>query len=66
LQETSIVGFLAIQDLTRASSIIASRTLDPLISLFIITVSYFLIGWTASFLLSFFEKEKHFTIEEAR
>ncbi|WP_082174696.1 amino acid ABC transporter permease [Flexilinea flocculi] len=66
LQETSIVGFLAIQDLTRASSIIASRTLDPLISLFIITVSYFLIGWTASFLLSFFEKEKHFTVEEAR
>ena len=66
LQETSIVGFLAIQDLTRASNIIASRTLDPLISLIIITVSYFLIGWLASFLFSFFEKEKHITPEEVR
>ena len=44
MQETSVVGYLAVIDLTRASSIVSSRTLDAFVGLFTITVIYFLIG----------------------
>ena len=44
MQETSVVGYLAVIDLTRASSIISSRTLDSFIGLLTITLLYFLIG----------------------
>lgn len=44
MQETSVVGYLAVVDLTRASSIIASRTLDALFGLITVTILYFLIG----------------------
>ena len=44
MQETSVVGYLAVIDLTRASSIVSSRTLDSFVGLFTITLLYFLIG----------------------
>jgi len=44
MQETSVVGYLAVVDLTRAFSIVSSRTLDAFVGLFTITVIYFLIG----------------------
>ena len=44
MQETSIVGYLAVIDLTRASSIVSSRTLDSFVGLLTITLIYFLIG----------------------
>ena len=44
MQETSVVGYLAVIDLTRASSIVSSRTLDAFASLLTITLIYFLIG----------------------
>ena len=44
LQETSVVGYLAVVDLTRASTIISSRTLDAFMGLFTVTLLYFLIG----------------------
>jgi len=44
MQETSVVGYLAVVDLTRASSIITSRTLDAFFGLITVTVLYFLIG----------------------
>lgn len=44
MQETSVVGYLAVIDLTRASSIVSSRTLDAFVGLFTITLIYFLIG----------------------
>jgi len=44
MQETSVVGYLAVIDLTRASSIVSSRTLDAFIGLLTITLIYFLIG----------------------
>ena len=47
MQETSIVGFLAITDLTRASSIVASRTMSSFFGLTVITLIYFLIGYLA-------------------
>ena len=44
MQETSVVGYLAVIDLTRASSIVSSRTLDAFSGLLAITIIYFLIG----------------------
>lgn len=44
LEETSIVGYLAVVDLTRASEIVSSRTMDAFIGLFTIAVLYFVIG----------------------
>ena len=44
MQETSVVGYLAIVDLTRASSIISSRTLDAFFGIISVTILYFLIG----------------------
>lgn len=44
MQETSVVGYLAVIDLTRASSIVSSRTLDAFAGLLTITLIYFLIG----------------------
>ena len=44
LQETSVVGYLAVVDLTRASTIVSSRTLDAFVGLLTVTLLYFLIG----------------------
>ena len=44
MHETSVVGYLAIVDLTKAASIVASRTLDAFFGLITITLIYFLIG----------------------
>ncbi len=45
LEETSIVGYLAVVDLTRASEIVSSRTMDAFIGLFTIAIAYFIIGF---------------------
>lgn len=47
MQETSVVGYLAVVDLTRAASIIQSRTLDAFFGLITVTLIYFLIGAAA-------------------
>lgn len=59
LQETSLVGFLAINDLTRASQVITSRTLDPYLSIIITAVAYLLIGAVAGLLFKLAERDKH-------
>ncbi len=51
LQETSIVGYVAIVDLTQASNIITSRTLDAFFSLIVISVLYLFIGWAVGRIL---------------
>ena len=45
LKSTSIVGYIAIQDLTRASDLIRSRTFDALIPLLLVTAIYFVLAW---------------------
>ena len=45
LKNTSIVGYIAISDLTRASDLIRSRTFDALIPLLVITIIYFILAW---------------------
>jgi polar amino acid transport system substrate-binding protein len=42
---TSIVGYIAVQDLTKASDIIRSRTFDAFFPLVIVAVLYFVIAW---------------------
>ena len=57
LKNTSIVGYIAIMDLTRASDLIRSRTFDALIPLLIITIAYFVLAWLIRVLLNSFLKK---------
>ena len=52
LKGTSIVGFIAVQDLTRASDLLRSRTFEAFMPLLIITVLYFLLAWVIRALLN--------------
>ncbi|HEY2857813.1 MAG TPA: ABC transporter substrate-binding protein/permease [Terracidiphilus sp.] len=42
---TSIVGYIAVQDLTKASDIIRSRTFDAFSPLIVVAILYFAIAW---------------------
>ncbi len=42
LKETSIVGYIAVVDLTRASDLVRSRTMSPMMPLFFIALVYFI------------------------
>jgi polar amino acid transport system substrate-binding protein len=48
---TSIVGYIAVQDLTKASDIIRSRTFDAFFPLIIVAVLYFAIAWVLTLVL---------------
>ncbi len=54
LKETSIVGYIAVVDLTRASDLVRSRTMSPMMPLFFIALVYFLcviiLSWGVSIL----------------
>lgn len=58
VKTTSIVGYIAIQDLTRASDIIRTRTFDALFPLLIVTVLYFLLAWLLGKALDLIVKPK--------
>lgn len=45
LKNTSIVGYIAIQDLTRVSDMIRSRTFDAFFPLLVVTIIYFILAW---------------------
>jgi len=53
---TSIVGYIAVQDLTKASDIIRSRTFDAFFPLIMVAVLYYLIAWLLMVLLGYLEK----------
>ncbi|MDD5952916.1 MAG: amino acid ABC transporter permease [Oscillospiraceae bacterium] len=59
LQETSVVGYLAIMDLTRASDIVSARTFDAMFALLAVTLIYLIIGWGVGALLKLLERKKH-------
>lgn len=59
LQETSVVGYVAIQDLTKASNIVASRTFDAVFGLLVISILYMIISYLISNLLNLLKREKH-------
>lgn len=58
LQETSVVGYIAIMDLTRASDIVSSRTFDAMFALITVTLIYLVIGWSVSVLIGVLMKRK--------
>jgi polar amino acid transport system substrate-binding protein len=53
---TSIVGYVAVQDLTKASDIIRSRTFDAFFPLIVVAVLYFLISWVLIQALEYLER----------
>jgi polar amino acid transport system substrate-binding protein len=53
---TSIVGYVAVQDLAKASDIIRSRTFDAFFPLIMVAVLYFLIAWVMIQLLEWVER----------
>ena len=53
---TSIVGYIAVQDLTKASDIIRSRTFDAFFPLVMIAILYFLISWVLLQFLEYLER----------
>lgn len=55
VKATSIVGYIAVFDLTRAGDVIRSRTFEAFFPLIIVTVIYFLIIWLLTQLLKIAE-----------
>ncbi|MCK9506062.1 MAG: ABC transporter substrate-binding protein/permease [Porticoccaceae bacterium] len=53
---TSIVGYIAVQDLTKASDIIRSRTFDAFFPLVMVAILYFVISWVLIQLLEYLER----------
>mgnify|MGYP000931700826 FL=1 len=50
---TSVVGYIAVQDLTKASDIIRSRTYDAFFPLIMVAVLYFLLSWSLALVLDY-------------
>ena len=59
LKETSIVGFIAVTDLTHASDLIRSRTFDAFFPIIVTAIIYFIIAWLIGMLLSSLVKRQH-------
>jgi polar amino acid transport system substrate-binding protein len=53
---TSVVGYIAVQDLTKASDIIRSRTFDAFFPLILVALLYFLIAWVLTRALDALER----------
>ncbi|MEI7824293.1 MAG: amino acid ABC transporter permease [Chlorobiaceae bacterium] len=53
---TSVVGYIAVQDLTKASDIIRSRTFDAFFPLVMVAILYFFISWVLMLLLEYIER----------
>jgi polar amino acid transport system substrate-binding protein len=56
IKMTSIVGYIAVQDLTKASDIIRSRTFDAFFPLIMVAVLYYLISWVLMLALGYVER----------
>ncbi len=57
LKNTSIVGYIAIQDLTKMSDIIRSRTYEAFFPLIATAIIYFIIAWMISLIVKFVLKK---------
>lgn len=53
---TSVVGYIAVQDLTKAGDLIRSRTFDAFFPLVMIAVLYFLLAWLVIKLIDLIEQ----------
>ena len=52
LKGTSIVGYIAVADMTRASDLIRARTFDAFFPLLVTAIIYFLVAWLIGLLIS--------------
>ena len=52
LKGTSIVGYIAVADMTRASDLIRSRTFDAFFPLIVTAIIYFIMAWLLGLLLT--------------
>ena len=59
LKGTSIVGYIAVADITRASDLIRSRTFDAFFPLIVTAIIYFLIAWLIGLLLQSLVQHRH-------
>lgn len=58
LKSTSIVGYIAVMDITKASDIIRARTFEAFAPLILVAVIYFLIAWLIGLLLKGLSKPR--------
>lgn len=70
LKMTSIVGYIAVQDLTKAGDIIRSRTFDAFFPLIMAAVIYLALAWSLTLVLDYIEisvdpKKKRLKIRRA-
>ena len=56
IKNTSVVGYVAIQDLTRACDMIRARTFEAFFPLLFITIIYFILAWLMSKFLDYIFK----------
>lgn len=54
---TSVVGYVAVQDLTKAGDIIRSRTFDAFFPLILVAVLYFVLAYTLTFFLELISRK---------
>ena len=54
---TSIVGYIAVQDLTKVGDIIRSRTFDAFFPLIMVAILYFILSWIFATILDFIGKK---------
>lgn len=57
IKMTSIVGYIAVQDLTKAGDMIRSRTFDAFFPLIMVAVLYFFISWILLISLGYIERK---------
>ena len=57
VKTTSIVGFIAVQDLTKVGDIIRSRTFDAFFPLIMVAVLYFIVSWVFAAFLDYIGKK---------
>lgn len=57
IKMTSIVGYIAVEDLTKASDIIRSRTFDAFFPLIMVAIIYFILAWLFAAVLDYFNRK---------
>lgn len=57
VKATSIVGYIAVFDVTKAGDVIRSRTYEAFFPLILVTILYFIVIWVLTSLLKFAEKK---------
>lgn len=63
---TSVVGYIAVQDLTKAGDMIRSRTFDAFFPLIMVAVVYFLISWLIASSLEYAERKTNPKFKKSR